>query len=108
MLELKTEERDGVPIISLTGELDFSRVDMLEKELAGAEEGRPALLVLDLRELSFIDSGGVRGIVHAHQRAADEGRQLAVIKGNDRVHRVFEWTGLTRSLTFFDAPPWDD
>ena len=105
MLQVKTEEREGVPTIALSGELDFSRTELLERELGAAEARQPLVLVLDLSELNFIDSGGVRGIVHANQRAAEDGRKLLVVKGVERVHRVFEWTGLTLSLQFIERAP---
>jgi anti-anti-sigma factor len=49
--------------------------------------------VLDLRELAFMDSSGVRAIVNASIRAREVGRQLVVLPGPPNVDRMFALTG---------------
>ncbi len=102
-LGIRSEVHGGIPALALSGELDFAGLDLLESELAPLERGSPPILILDLKELSFLDSSGLNIIVQANRRAADEGRRLVIVRGDHRVQRVFEWTGVTRSLEFVDS-----
>ena len=49
--------------------------------------------MLDLAELDFIDSTGLRLILELHGEAAQDGFTLALVPGGDAVQRVFDVTG---------------
>ena len=98
ILEVETVEEGGLVRLLLRGELDLSTVSKVEEELRRAEASEPPLLVLDLTELTFLDSTGLRLIVTADRRARDQGRRLAVVKGPDAVQRVFTITRLDERL----------
>lgn len=98
ILDVETVEEQGLVRLLLRGELDLSTVSKVEEELRRAESSEPALLVLDLSELNFLDSTGLRLIVTADRRARDSGRRLAVVKGPDAVQRVFSITRLDERL----------
>lgn len=102
ILEVDTEERGGAVHVSLRGELDLSTVDKVENELRRVEEEEPELVVLDLTNLSFLDSTGLRTIVTADQRARKAGRRVVVIKGPQTVHRIFTITRLDERLEMVD------
>jgi anti-sigma B factor antagonist len=93
--------------VVLTGELDISTFDHAERQVLQAEESAPALLVIDLGALQFVDSTGVRLILLADQRARAAGRKLAVRLGNGPALRVFEALGLTSRFLVLDASPHD-
>ncbi len=59
-------------------------------------------MLIDLSELTFLDSTGLRTIVTAHQRASDADRRVVVVKGPEIVHRVFTITGLDERLHIVD------
>ncbi len=103
-LEVRSEKHGTVPALGLSGELDFAGLELFEAELTALERGSPALLILDLSELSFLDSSGLNFILQANRRAAEEGRRLVIVRGDERVQRIFDWTGVTRSLEFVDSP----
>jgi anti-anti-sigma factor len=98
ILEVETVEGDGLVRLVLQGELDLSTVSKVEEELRRAEAGEPKVLALDLSQLTFLDSTGLRLIVTADQRAREQGRRLAVVKGPDPVQRVFAITRLDERL----------
>ena len=102
ILEVDTEEREGLVQVSLRGELDLSTVEKVEGELLGIEDRGDRLLVLDLRGLTFLDSTGLRLMVTADQRARKAGRRLAIVKGPETVHRVFTITKLDERLQMVD------
>ncbi len=72
---------------------------VFDDELKRIEDaGRPKELVLDLHDLRFMDSTGLRLILSAHQRARRSGRHLRIIPGGDAIRRIFRLTGVTERL----------
>jgi len=95
--------RDGDRhIIALAGEFDLATMGGVERELEHVEGTDTRVIVLDLRELEFIDSSGLQVIVKAHRRQAG---RLIVVKGPQRVQRVFEVCDMVRVLPLVDRPP---
>lgn len=86
-------------VVAVRGELDIATVDQFEEALATARASSPATLVIDLRELEFMDSTGLRAILLADQKATEDGLALALIRGPQAVHRVLELTRVTDHLT---------
>ena len=81
---------DGTARILVRGELDMETGPRLEAELRHAEAERPAVLVLDLREVSFFDSTGLQLVLDADVRAREEGRRFVVLPGEGEPMRVLE------------------
>ncbi len=104
LLELDTEQTDGQTRVALRGELDISSAPVLEEALGRAEESAPAVLLIDLRELEFMDSTGLRTVVSADQRARDAGRRLCIVRGPEPVDRIFSVTRLDERLELVDDP----
>ena len=102
ILEVESQERDGMVRISLRGELDLSTVGKVDDELERVEAASPNVVLLDLASLTFLDSTGLRCVVRADERARDEGRRLVVVKGPEAVQRVFEITRLEERLELVD------
>ncbi len=79
--------------VAATGELDLveaPRLEQLVRELAG----EPVDLVLDVDELSFLDSTGVRAILVANQMVERSGGTMTVTLENPKVRRILEVSGL--------------
>ena len=104
-LSLHTYQESDSVRVAVSGELDLSSALVFEEELRRIEEScTPTVLVLDLRELKFMDSTGLRLILSAHARAINRGRKLAIVQGGDAVRRIFRLTGVLERLNFVDAP----
>jgi anti-anti-sigma factor len=94
-------ERNGERyVITLTGELDLAGVDRVTQELLQAEATDVSEVVLDLEELTFIDSSGIAVILAADARSRADGERLRLNGGSAHVRRVFELSGLTDRLPF--------
>jgi anti-sigma B factor antagonist len=102
ILEVRTEDRDGLVHVSLVGELDLSTVAKVQDELRRVEDAAPPTVVLDLSKLTFLDSTGLRCIVTADERARDAGRRVVIVRGPDPVQRVFSITRLEERLEMVD------
>jgi anti-anti-sigma factor len=98
------EQRGSRVHVALTGELDISTAQRLEDDLRRVEAERPELIVLDLQELSFMDSTGLRLLITADARAREDGRRLAIVRGNEMVHRVMRLTRLDERLDIVEDP----
>jgi anti-sigma B factor antagonist len=103
-LELSTEERDGGAVLRLAGEVDLSQADNVDRELAQAEESAPHVLVVDLREVSFMDSTGLRLLLGALRRAKPAGRRLVIVRGQEQVRELFRVAGLDTVFELVDEP----
>jgi anti-anti-sigma factor len=100
--DVTTDDRNGAVHIRLAGELDISTAPKVEDELARVEPNRPDLIVLDLRNLAFMDSTGLRLLIAADTRARQQGRRLTIVKGPEAVQRVFRITRLEERLEIVD------
>jgi anti-sigma B factor antagonist len=84
----------GSPVIAIAGEVDMSNVASIEAALEALLAERPARLVFDLSELSFIDSSGIAVLL----RAAGKTEQLELRNPSTIVRRVIAATGLSNVL----------
>ena len=101
---VEREARGTAVRLVLTGDLDLATAGEADLAINTAEESRPPLLILDLSDLDFMDSTGLRVIVSAASRARDEARRLVLVKGPEVVQRVFEITRLAERLEIVDSP----
>ena len=87
--------------VHVSGELDLATAAQLERSLDEAQV-HARLVVLDLRELAFMDSSGLHAILDASVRARQLGRRLVVLRGPPKVDRIFTLTGSSDELEFGD------
>jgi anti-sigma B factor antagonist len=104
-LELRIEHDRQLPRIAVAGELDLATAGELEAGLKTLESARPDLIVLDLRELEFMDSTGLRTVLAADARARDRGARLVVVRPPGEVERVLQVTRMDEHLELVDEPP---
>ena len=93
---------DGARVRFL-GELDLATVQQAEAAVAQARRGSPGALRLDLSELTFIDSSGMRLVMQVHAACRADGRTLIIEPGPRGVQRVFELAEVHRVLPFADS-----
>lgn len=102
-LTIETREEADAAILSLSGEFDLAGIEKFERELRKLEAAAPAVLVVDLSGLAFMDSSGLRALVLADRRAQKAGRRLAIVPGQPAVRRVFEITQLDGRLDLVES-----
>ena len=94
-----SEHATGTVVVPV-GELDLDTAPELEAVLA-TQSGS---VVVDLRELSFIDLAGLRLLLEADARSRQDGMNLRFIPGR-KVRRLFEVTELPDRLAYVEPPP---
>ena len=87
------ELRNDIARVALSGDLDVGTAPLLEEWLAPLEADGAAVIMLDLRDLMFIDSAGLGVLLQARRRAEANGHQLLVVGSSPRARRLFELTG---------------
>jgi anti-sigma B factor antagonist len=102
-LTIETRYERGLAHIVLAGEFDLAGIQKFEAELSKVEATAPAVLLIDLSDLDFMDSSGLRALVMADQRAKSAGRRLAIVPGPPAVRRVFEITQLDDRLDLVES-----
>lgn len=95
---------DETTVISVSGELDLASSPALAEELDRVAQSNVKLVVVDLRNLEFMDSTGLSVLVKAHQRAEENGRRLGLVNGSQQVQRLLSLTGVADRLTIADVP----
>jgi anti-anti-sigma factor len=91
--------------IAPAGELDIATTPALEQAITEATAEPGGKLVLDLRELTFMDSTGLRTLAQCNARAEQDGFTLSIWRGSRQIERVLEISGLGALLPLEDAPP---
>ncbi|MFL5844401.1 MAG: STAS domain-containing protein [Solirubrobacteraceae bacterium] len=104
--ELDVDSGDDRVTFTPRGELDLATAPELEDKVLSAVRTADRSVVLDLRELTFMDSTGVRTIVAAHQLAGETGGDLRVVRPprDSPVSRVIEISGIDEALGLVDEP----
>jgi anti-sigma B factor antagonist len=96
-LTVEVRHERGYPIVTVAGEVDISTVTRLRERLFEvAASGAP--LVVDLDQVSFIDSVGLATLVGAANRAAAHGGSLQVTCARPKIRQLVRLTGLDRRM----------
>lgn len=88
--------------LALAGELDLATAPELEAMTEQVCANGAGELVLDLRELAFIDSTGLHAILRARAHCKAHRCELFLTPGPPAVQRVFELAGLLERLKFLE------
>jgi len=97
MLNIRIDKNDGKMNIALEGRLDTTTAPELEKKLKG-EMGDVTELTVDLAELSYISSAGLRLLLSAQKTMNKQG-SMVVRNVSEEVNEIFEMTGFSDILT---------
>jgi len=101
-IEIRREEDRAVVVLG--GELDMASAPVLQRALADGQMAHVTAIVLDLRELAFIDSTGLRVVLAAFESSRDRGQDFAVTRGSPQVERLLSITGVAEHLRTIAAP----
>jgi anti-anti-sigma factor len=102
-LTIEVRRAGGATVLALAGEFDMAMVEKFERELGDVEAADGNVIVVDLTDVRFMDSSGLRALVVADQRARKIGRRFAIVPGPPPVRRVFELTQLDSRLDLIES-----
>lgn len=98
LLHVQVEMGADRAVLSLAGELDLDSVDELRAPTEDAVRNGPGVVVLDMSELSFIDSSGLALLVELRRMASEAGGELSIVNLPAALRRVVTIAGLTETL----------
>jgi len=103
--EIREASERGNLTLSITGELDLSTVPALEQRVNDRLDESVTTLSLDLSEVTFMDSSGLRLLIELNQRADREAWELSLIPSrHESAKVVLRMTGADAALPFGDEP----
>jgi anti-anti-sigma factor len=95
---------DGLTTLALTGDFDASCVLRYERALRDALDDPPESLVVDMRQVTFIDSTGLALLLRTEAASRQDGFQLKIARSPAAaVRSALEASGLERVLPFVDG-----
>ncbi len=92
------ELEDGIKLIGLDGMLDMTGVTRVERKLAEHVAGQDARVILDLSEVTFLASIGIRLIVNTAKSVASRGGRLVLLNPIQGVEEILEVTGVAEVI----------
>lgn len=101
---VKSEVNENVAIITIAGALDSSTAPQLHEEVQKIIQQNPTELVLNVENLDFMASAGLRVIIFAKQKLGSAVK-LFLVKPQDQVVETLRMTGLLFSVTIVDKYP---
>lgn len=91
---LTVEDRDGVALASLSGEIDASTTDQVGGELRLRVSNRVLAVIVDMSEVEYVDSYGLAFLFDLARRLKTRQQRLRVVVPEDaHLRRVFELVG---------------
>ena len=92
----RLEGRDAASV-EVSGEVDLATAGRLTEALRGAT-GAARLVLLDLRDVSFLDSSGLHAIIAATTQARARGGRLVIAGASEQVETLLDLTGTRAHL----------
>lgn len=101
-LRLTSRTAGTVVVVEVCGEIDLATADRVAAAVEAGLAGAPTALVLDLTEVSFLDSAGLSLLARAHM-AAGERTPFRVVATQRAVLNPIQLTGMDKMLNLFDT-----
>lgn len=93
-MKIKTQSYNDVTVIELQGEVDVDVSDLLKDTLTSVVAGHRTRIVLDMSNVSFIDSLGLELLLWVRQYCRQNKAQLRLAGLDENIEKILEITGL--------------
>jgi len=103
-LQIATRREAGLPIVSLSGSCTMEQSTRVGEELEPlANDPAVKAIILDLRDLDFIESSGLGDVIAAYQNCRKRGAELRLVGPAPAIMRVLEITRLDQLFRICDS-----
>lgn len=102
-MELTTDQRDGIAVVTVAGEVDASSVSQLRSHLDDLLAQGDHNFVIDLTDVAFMDSSGLATLVQLFKRVRIGEGDVRLCGLQPKVQRVFELIRLDRVFDSFPS-----
>ena len=97
-MDMSVDTQDERIVVHVAGEVDLANAPELDQQLASVMSETPSQLIVDLTDVTFMDSTGLGVLVRALKRSRELEIRLDLIVTNERVLKVIGITGLDTVL----------
>jgi len=102
-LTITSKPGEGFVTIRPAGSLDSNTYTQLQDHIAAITKSNPGALVLDLKDLSYISSAGVRVLIAAQKTMKAAGGGFAIVNLQPQIRKVFEIIMALPSSNVFES-----
>ncbi len=96
-MSVKIEVNGEVTVAYLSGELDHHSAKPIREEIdAAIDANMPTLLVLDFKDITFMDSSGIGLVMGRYKLLSKNGAELAITNPSPQIYKVMQLAGLAR------------
>jgi anti-sigma B factor antagonist len=103
IMQIATTPGSDRYVITVSGEVDLASSPDLDTAIIAAIDSGSSSLVIDLTDVSFMDSSGLGVIVRGLKRCREADKDLDLVITNERVLKVFGITGLDQVIPIHDS-----
>lgn len=89
-LDWKSEQRGSAVVLAPRGRIDETTADEFKQRLIGAVEAGPATAVLDLHEVDYMSSRGLRALTLAQRTGQENDTTLVLARPNETMREILE------------------
>ncbi|MFH1665597.1 MAG: STAS domain-containing protein [Candidatus Omnitrophota bacterium] len=101
-MQINLEEKDGLSILRMNGDIDISTSPQLKKSFDKMLSGRDRKVVINLKDVHYVDSSGLATLVEIFKNLRVSGGKLKLTNLSAKVKGLFEITKLDK---LFDILP---
>ncbi|MBW0012723.1 MAG: STAS domain-containing protein [Mycobacterium sp.] len=100
------EDREGVSVISVSGEIDLVTAPALEQAIGTVVADGPTALVIDLSGVEFLGSVGLKILAATYEKLGVKSAEFGVVARGPATRRPIHLTGLDKTFPLY--PTLDD
>jgi anti-sigma B factor antagonist len=101
-MEVQVQEYDGVTIMGISGEIDGSTAAVLQEQVSVVVAFPECRLLLDMSEVSFMSSAGLRVMLLVHRQVTNGNGQVVLVGLSDALKDTMDATGFLKYFTVTD------
>lgn len=102
-LEIRQHQAGNWTVLAVTGEIDLATAGELESAINSVLDKGMLRLVIDLKDVAFLDSTGLRVLLTAHSKLEESGGSLALVVPGGPVQRLLDVTGLDSTMNIYPS-----
>lgn len=102
-LEIRKHQAGDWTVLAATGEVDLATASELESAINSVLDKGTLRLVIDLKDVAFLDSTGLRTLLRTHSKLEESGGSLALVVPGGPVQRLLDVTGLGSTMNIYPS-----
>jgi anti-sigma B factor antagonist len=102
-MDISEDRKADVVVLALSGKLDATTAKTFEDKILGVINSGTQRLVVDLSQLEYVSSSGLRVFLLAGKRLRSTNRKIALCSLKEHVRQVFDLAGFSSILSIYNS-----